>query len=105
MEYARIGHNRAPLRTTTVQVRKRAKKIARDAWHRARPVTTTASDCDQPPVEVVAGAAAVEDAGGIIAVELAGGVIAVEAGGAIAGAVLAVAGVAVVAGTAAPFSF
>lgn len=80
-----------------------SKKIARDVWHRARP-GTTASERYQPPVEEEVGLAAVEAAGGVIAVELAGGVIAVEAGGGvIAGAVLA--GAAVVAEVAAPFSF
>ncbi|HET6907399.1 MAG TPA: hypothetical protein VFH52_10660 [Rhodanobacteraceae bacterium] len=77
------------------------KKIARDAWHRARS-GTTASYSYQPPLEVVAGAAV--DAGA--AVEAAGGVAAVEAGGgAIVSAGAVVAGAAVVAGVAAPFSF
>jgi hypothetical protein len=79
-----------------------AKKIARNAWHRARPGTTAFSTCDQPPEEDLAGAA-VEAAGGVIAVEEAGGFIAVEAGGGVIAAVLA--GAAVVAGVAAPFSF
>jgi len=53
----------------------------------------------------LAGLAAVEGAAGAAAVEAAGGFIAVDAGGGVAGAVLAVAGAAVVAGVAAPFSF
>ena len=96
---AHLPHQRSrPLATT----QDAQKKIARNAWHRARPGTTAFSTCDQPPEEDLAGAA-VEAAGGVIAVEEAGGFIAVEAGGGVIAAVLA--GAAVVAGVAAPFSF
>src|SRR5690348_13035699 len=68
--------------------------------------TCNTRNFDQPPVEDLAGWAAVEAAGGAIAVEAGGGVIAVEAGGGvIAGAVDAVAGAAAVADAAAPPSF
>ncbi|MGN6312763.1 MAG: hypothetical protein ACTHMO_03260 [Rhodanobacteraceae bacterium] len=82
----------------------RPKKIARAACN-ARDPGTTASYSYQPPLEVLAGLAAVDGAAGAAAVEAAGGFIAVDAGAGAAGAVLAVAGAAVVAGVAAPFSF